>query len=601
MKDEIRTLPLRIGGEAVDTKQYEFLAHADEYVRDYEGTIARVRRANSEGTPSTDDRGRFFARIAIAGQPEIEQAIDSAHRAYLAYSDSSFEERKALILEIGAALRREERDLRDLGVCEGRPRKMFELEIKHHYEERGTFQSQTLDYFVSQLKGQEVTPFDRITYFPVGVVGFSPPGNAPIYNSLVGMMGALLAGNAIIMRPPRNRAAQTMRFTEICQEVAARHGFPGLINSVVGDTREILDAWGKSPRIGAVVFYGGTGLGTEIGSRLMKRFKKAVLELSGSDAAVVWDDADITPAATAVYMTRFLIFSGMVCVAPKRLFVHRKIYDRFLDRLLALLSVEWTVGPPSEIFTEAPCLMPIFDIDRDVCVATLEDARRKGKPILRGGRWFDHTGAESPDGVFLDPTLIGDATPDLHCMKHEIFGPLLPVAIVDDIEQAIDYTNDSLYGLRASIWTRDPDIAERYASRVQTGSVFVNDHPFYFDARAPYLGGVKASGFTGAKYFHLELSVCRYIHTGRSFPHYHYNEGVDHLRAERFQQALWEFEKALQLDDSFAMGYFGRARARLELGQPAEAIADYRRALALRPDVAEFREGLELALRRTET
>lgn len=586
---DVRTFDLLIGGQYRSTGAYEWFPHTDEYIQDFEGTTRLARAVNESGQePPAAERHRFFARIALAGEAEVQQAIEAAYEASKRFTRTTLEERKALVLEIGRVFQENQADLLYLGQCEGRPKMTFEWEVNHHFGEKGTFVEDTLDFYIEQLRGEELNLFDRVTYFPFGVVGFVPPGNAPIYNGLAVVVGSLMAGNAMVVKPPRNRAAQTLRFIELCEEVAARHGFPGLFNTVIGDSREIMELWADSPLIDAVVFYGGSGLGLDVGAKLTRKGTKPILELAGSDAVVIWEDADVATATNNIFLTRFFLNAGQICIAPKRLFVHRKVYDEVVERLCSLVSAEWVMGLPSELDTVAPFLLPVFDIDRKLCIAAINDAKKRGKPILAGGRFLDHTGRENPDGVYLTPTIIGDVSMDMHCMRHEIFGPVLPIVVVDDLEQTIEYANDTIFGLRASFWSNSTEVAERFAEGVKTGSVFINDHSFYFNGKAPFLGGVKASGLTGAKYFHLELSVRRYIHHGRSLPFYHYNQGMDHLKHARLKDALREFEKALMLDANFAFGHYGKGLVHKKQGQHAEAYASFAQASALRQDQAEF-------------
>lgn len=591
----LKEFALRIAGRRHTTETTEFLLHMDELVRDPAIMPGVLREANASGVIPEAHRSKFFGRVAIAGEAEVQLALQAAHEASKAYGRASHAERKRLVMAIGRAIEANREELAQLGTFEGRPRMTFEWEFNHHYEEKGTFREEVLDYYLQQLDGERINQFDRLTYFPYGVVGFIPPGNAPIYNSLAGIIGALIAGNALVVKPPRNRAVQTLRFVEICDEVATEHGFPGLLNTVVGDSRQIVEMWANSPLVDVVVYYGGSGLGMDIGAKLTKKYTKPVLELAGSDPVVVWKDADINAAANAIFLTRYFVNAGQICVAPKRLFVHREIYDAVAARLQQLVRAEWVIDLPGRIDTSSPFLLPVFDMDRKLCIATLADAAKRGRPILAGGRWLDHTGRENPDGLFLEPTLIGGVSMEDHCMRHEIFGPVLPIMAIDSLEEAITHSNDTIYGLRASIWTNSVDVAEAYCAGVRTGSVFVNDHSLHFNGKAPYIGGIKASGFTGAKYFHLELSIRRYIHHGRQLPFYHFNTGMDHVKHQRLKDAALEFEKAIAMDAGFAFGYFGRGLCLRRTGRLEEGIAALQHAIALKGDWAEFHYELGLA------
>ena len=145
----------------------------------------------------------------------------------------------------------------------------------------------------------------------------------------------------------------------------------------------------------------------------------------------------------------------------------------------------------------------------------LADAVKKGAQVACGGRRVTHKGEPDNLGLYLEPTILSDCNNDMLCMQEETFGPLLPVCKVKSLEEAIEKINASKYGLRASVWSEDKKVIEEFIQKVDSGGIIVNDDHLLFTSRLPHLGGVKASGITGSKYFNLELTYMKYIHKGK--------------------------------------------------------------------------------------
>jgi acyl-CoA reductase-like NAD-dependent aldehyde dehydrogenase len=324
------------------------------------------------------------------------------------------------------------------------------------------------------------TKTGRILREPQGVIGIISPWNYPFSIPATESLSALVTGNAVVLKPSELASLNALELASLLHEA----GVPkDVFQVIVGDGTAgsaLLNG-----EIDKLVFTGSVSTGKRIAQAAAARLLPVVLELGGKDPMLVLDDADVDVASSGAVWGSFAN-CGQACLSVERCYVHRSLYDAFLDacvRKAKQLRVGNGIDPQTEI-GPLICERQVRNVESHV-----EDARSRGARVLTGGSRLPQFGPN-----FYAPTVLADITHAMHIMRQETFGPVLPVMPFDTDDEAIRLANDSEYGLAASIWTRDRARGDSLARRIQTGTVMVNDAIACFGiSEAPH-GGVKASG-----------------------------------------------------------------------------------------------------------
>lgn len=339
--------------------------------------------------------------------------------------------------------------------------------------------------------------FSRLEYWPLGVVAVIGPWNFPFYIPLADIVLALLAGNAVVFKP----SEFTPRIALEMKALFERGGLPGdLLQVVVGD-----GALGEAvinQRPAKVFFTGSAATGRKVMASAAKHLIPVNLELGGKNALIVLADADLDFASSAA-LWGGLCNSGQICAGISRILVHESIADVFESKYVLKMKA----------------LRPGVDLGRttvpkqsDVYAAHLDDARSKGIQLLTGGQF-------SEDRSRVEPTLLkGDHLPSARLYNEETFGPIQSIRTFRSLDEAITLANDSAYGLVASVITRNLSLGEHVASRLEVGTVMINEVLYTAGLAETPWGGVKESGFgrTHADIGFKEFSNVRHVHGPRS-------------------------------------------------------------------------------------
>jgi succinate-semialdehyde dehydrogenase/glutarate-semialdehyde dehydrogenase len=313
-----------------------------------------------------------------------------------------------------------------------------------------------------------------VTYKPLGVVGVITPWNGPFILGLNPTVQALLAGNAVVVKP----SEVTPRAGRLVFDLFAEAGLPADLLTVIdgdGSTGAALIESG----VDKISFTGSPGTGRKVGEACGRNLIPCTLELGGKDAMIVCADADLERAAGGAVFGAFFN-AGQYCCSTERVYAVEPIADeltrRVVDKARAL-----RLGTRGE-FDLGPMTWPrqLEIVERHV-----EDARARGAKILCGGQ---------RQGRFFQPTVLTDVTHEMLIMREETFGPVLPIMRVRDEEEAVRLANDSPYGLSGTVWTRDPARGVALARRLDTGSVCINDSSVTYGALEAPFGGRKHSG-----------------------------------------------------------------------------------------------------------
>jgi acyl-CoA reductase-like NAD-dependent aldehyde dehydrogenase len=327
-----------------------------------------------------------------------------------------------------------------------------------------------------------------ITHEPHGVVGIISPWNYPLLLPASTALAALVAGNAVVLKPSELTPATAVRLGELLHE----SGVPdGVFQVMTGDGTT--GAALASAEIDKLFFTGSAATGRKVAAACAARLIPCALELGGSDPAIVLDDADLDVAASGILWGRFTN-AGQTCVAPKRAIVLDAVHDVFVERISAA-AARLLVGPGTTRSDVGPMIRPS---QADALDAQLRDATSRGARVI---------GAARGRGHFFAPTIVEGVTPEMRIAREETFGPVLAVIRVRNDDEAVAVANDTPFGLSASVWGRDLARAGRVAQRIKSGTVHVNDAVSVVGMADVPHGGVKESG-TGRLHGDAGLREC---------------------------------------------------------------------------------------------
>ncbi|WP_024802297.1 aldehyde dehydrogenase family protein [Nocardia sp. BMG51109] len=425
---------------------------------------------------------RPIDEIEVAGAAEVADAVAKARAAQRGWAARSAGERAEILrAAVNVLVTRRDEIIDTVHAETGKPRvEALTMEIVpgcdflNHWSARAP---RDLRPRRERLHGY-IKPMKKlyINYIPLGVVGVITPWNGPFILSLNPVVQALLAGNAVLLKP----SEVTPRSGEWVVRILREAGVPDDVVQVLhgdGETgAALVDA-----DIDKVCFTGSVGTGRKIAAACAQRLLPYTLELGGKDAMIVCADADIERAASgAVYLSMFN--TGQVCMSIERVYVVDSVADEFIRRVTEEASAV-TYGPG------AADMGPLFwDRQLDVVTRHVDDAKAKGAGVVVGGA------PAAGNGLYFQPTVVVDATHEMDLMTEETFGPVVSITRVRDEDEAIRLANDCRYGLSGSVFTKDPDKARRIAARLETGTVVHNDASvIYGVAEAPF-GGWKDSG-----------------------------------------------------------------------------------------------------------
>lgn len=390
---------------------------------------------------------------------QLDAAVASAARAFPGWSTTSWDERAAVLGAIAQAIAAHADELAALITAEqGKPLSQARREVAGA---SGTLLAVSRMRLATRVISETAERKVYERHVPLGVVAAIGPWNFPLLLLVAKIAPALLAGNTVVVKPAPTTPLAVVRFGELLKDVVPA----GVVNIVVDDN-DLGDALSRHPDVAKVSFTGSTATGRKVMASAADTLKRLTLELGGNDPAIVLDDADPREIGRRLF-EQAMTNSGQVCVAIKRLYVPRSLYDAVCDQLAAHAEAA-VVGDGMD---PASHYGPVqnerqYERVKDLIV----DAMRDGQ-VIAGGLPTGH-GA----GYFIAPTIVRGLPDDARLVQEEQFGPVLPVLAYDDLDEAIMQANSSVFGLGASVWSADTARAEAVAVRLQAGTVWINTH-----------------------------------------------------------------------------------------------------------------------------
>lgn len=447
----------------------------------YEELLAAVTAKSGDSRevrdPATD---AVIGQAPVSDVAALEVAIDRAEAAQRAWAALGHEERSNYLNRAADAIEAHAEPLAELlsreqGKPLNGPNARFEVGGCVAWTRAAADTPLPVEVVVDDESG-----YAELHYRPIGVVGAISPWNWPMMISIWQIAPSLRMGNTVVIKPAETTTLSVLALVHVMNTVLPE----GVLNIVPGPGRTVGDALTRSPKIGKIMFTGSTPVGKRIIEASAPNVTRLTLELGGNDAGIVLPDVDPKAIAEDLFWGAF-INTGQTCAAMKRLYVHDSLYDQVVD---ALAGIAANV-PIGNGLDENNVLGPLQNKQQfDIVSRLVDDARARGARIVTGGEAAPELGE-----LFYRPTIVADIDNDAALVQEEQFGPALPIIRYSDVDEAFALANAVDVGLGASVWSSDPEAAREAATRMQSGTVWINSHGG-LHPMVPF-GGVKSSGY----------------------------------------------------------------------------------------------------------
>jgi len=427
-----------------------------------------------------------LGHIPDASAATVAAAVEAARKAQPTWGRLPAIQRANALRAISAKIRQHRERLAALIVAEqGKTQGLAAVEVD--------FTADYIDYMAEwarRLEGEVLTS-DRagesifLLRKPIGVVAGILPWNFPFFLIARKMAPALVTGNTVVIKPSEETPLNAFEFAKLVAETDLPDG---VFNLIGGTGAKAGAALTEHPHVGLISFTGSVDTGSRIMQTAGRNLTRVNLELGGKAPAIVLADADLDLAAKAITDSR-VINTGQVCNCAERVYVERKVADAFIEKLSQRMSAT-TFGDPGADATVG--MGPLINqAGLDKVRGAVERAVAAGNQIISGGKV-----ADLGQGFHYQPTVLVAKDNDQEIIRKETFGPVLPVVLVDSLEQAVAYSNDSDYGLTSSLYTRDLNSAMRGVRDLEFGETYVNRENF--EAMQGFHAGRRKSGIGGA-------------------------------------------------------------------------------------------------------
>ena len=455
--------------------------------------------------------GEVYARLPAGKRGDARKACDAAAAAFPGWAHTRPTERQRYFLKAADILERRQQDIQNIVTQETGGTFRWGM-IQAH------FAAGLLREAAAQVHaiGGEILPADLPGAFfmtirqPVGVVAGISPWNAPVILSLRAVALPMVCGNTTVLKPSAEAPVSGgIIFAEIFEEAGFPKGIFNVITNGPGFSGEVGDEFIEHPKVRRLSFTGSTDVGRQIAEKAARHLKKVTLELGGNDPLIVLKDADIDYAVNAATFGRFN-HQGQICMSSKRIIVEKPLATHFTDRFVEKAR-GLKVGDPQDLDTVIGPLINQRQVDK--LHKQVEEGIKQGAKLVCGGKY---------DGRCYYPTVLTNVTPAMDIAREETFGPVAPIIIVEDADEAVRVANDSRFGLSAGVITSDFKKGLEVAESLESGMVHINDSSVLDEPQVPF-GGMKESGYGrhGGRAAIEEFTELRWIsiqRTPRQYP-----------------------------------------------------------------------------------
>ncbi len=440
-------------------------------------------------------RGEELNRAQASREADVDAAIEAAHTAFTSWSRTSVAERQQVVARFLDALAENRDELAGIVSLEN-GKTLAEslgevnsalLEGRHHLQQVTLFCGESAPRTESEIVAWE-------QFHPIGVVAVISPWNYPMNVMCRKTLPALLTGNTVVFKP----ASFTPWSAVFMASLFEKAGVPaGVFNCVTGKGSALGNRLIKDKRVRAVTFTGSTEVGRKVQIMAAENFTRTQLELGGKNALIILADADIDEAVDATIKAGFGC-AGQWCTSTSRVLVVPAIAEEYMQKLTDRAS-SMTVGDP---LNDASSMGPVAGPSQfHGIAAAIETAKADGARLRCGGV------SENDEGYFIKPTVFDAVTREMAIFRQEIFGPVVALSVVNDLDEALEWANDSVYGLSSAIFTNDMSAALRYIREIEAGMAHVNIHSGFKTPELPFGGwkesgaGLPENGKTGLEFF----------------------------------------------------------------------------------------------------
>ncbi len=447
-----------------------------------------------------------LGEACLASSQECRHALQAAKKALPAWKGLSLREKRKIFIEAKKILLQRKNEVARLITAEkGTPfpeslsvEVLGVLEALDYYGRnlKKTFQPKKMKHHVILFSHKK----SHFRFEPLGVTLIISPWNFPFLIPCCDILSAIASGNTVVFKPSTSTPFAGLLIGDILIQAGLPPGVLNIVTCKIPQAEEMV----LHPEIQTILFTGSVSTGKRISELASRNLTHLVLELGGKDPMIVLKDADLERASRGAVWAAFMN-TGQSCGSVERLYVAREIADDFIERILSHVK-KLKTGDPMEPGVDIGPLTILSQLQ--IVEDHIKDAVEKGAQVLSGG-----AGIKEYPGYFFQPTILSGVDHSMKVMKEETFGPVLPIMVFSEPEEAVSLANDSDYGLTASVWTRDKQMAAWMAERIEAGTITVNDHMYSFAEPGAIWGGIKQTGrgYSHGPYGLQELANIKFI------------------------------------------------------------------------------------------
>lgn len=425
--------------------------------------------------------GETLAQVADLDKQSIQDCIEIANKAFYRWRKMTVPERCAPLLRLKQLVLDNQNDLATLITLEqGKPlaQAQFEVNMTAVHIDHFCAEAYRIHGITNSVHEHAMRRQTMLT--PVGVVAAITPWNFPYNIPLLKCIPAMLAGCSVILKPAQDTPLCMLAFAALCQQADMPAGVFNVITSL--DPKEAGDCLTQDTRVRKITFTGSTKIGKQLMQQAAMSAKNVCLEMGGNSPFILFEDANIDVAVEGAFFQK-LLNAGQVCTNINRAFIHKNVYDEFIDKISKKMSAA-VCGFGLEPSTQMGPLINQQGFDK--VTRLVNDAVKDGATIITGGKGSDLC------SLIYEPTVLTNVTPDMRLYREEIFGPILPCYVFEEEQEVLDMANDTEYGLAAYYFTEDHRRIWRVNEALEAGTIGINSFNTY-NVLSPF-GGFKQSG-----------------------------------------------------------------------------------------------------------